>query len=127
MRHTIVLGHDCPDGKLVACPFDEKNLTTDWIDDFLFDGDCARPRYESRRCGYVDLEDEDMLCEVEWCDNCLTYHFPNYNYLSDVDVSLFIKKLKTYLEDCDNLTIEVFAQMEEKNIIRVYFYSRYED
>lgn len=129
MKKTIVLGHDCPDGKLEACPFDEKNLTTDWIEDFLFEGNVSKENYGSRLCGYINLSDDDMLCEVEHDGNCLTYRFPGYNFIDRADIEKFSKALEEYLGDCDNLTIEVFAIEDRGDFnptITVKFYSRYD-
>ena len=129
MKKTIVCGPSCPDGKLVACPFDEKNLCTDWLEDFLFDGNVSREQYGLRICGYINLSDDDMLCEVEYCGNCVTYRFPGYSFIDREDIKKFVKELERYLEDSDNLTIKVTAKEDHeyyKPEITVKFYSRYD-
>lgn len=129
MKKTIVCGPSCPDGKLVACPFDEKNLCTDWLEDFLFDGACTTSAYNSKACGYVNFGHEDMLCEVHYKYNVLIYRFPFYNFISESDVNTFMNKLREYLVDCDNLTAKVSAVEDHgyyKPEITVKFYSRYD-
>lgn len=129
MKKTIVCGPSCPDGKLVACPFDEKNLTTDWIEDFLFEGNVSKETYGLRMCGYINLSDDDMLCEVEYCGNCVIYRFPGYNFIYRADIEKFSKALEEFLREDDNLTVKVCAIEDHgyyKPEITVKFYSRYD-
>lgn len=129
-QKRIVCGADNLEGKLVPAPLDEKNLTTDWLDDFLFAYNRAKSR-DDRICGYIDLEDEDMLCEVSYCDNCVTYDFPGYNYISKDDMNEFAKKLANYFYECENLTIKATCEQKDKDTlkpqIRLHFYFRCEE
>lgn len=129
MEKIITCGLSCPDGMLYACPLDEKNLTTDWIEEFLFDCACIRSSYNSKICGYVNFGHEDMLCEVEYNENGLIYRFPFYTLLTKNEVNVFATRLEKFLEDCDNMTVSVLAEDfcgYCKPEITVKFYSRYD-
>lgn len=130
VQKRIICGTDNPNGRLVSVSLDERNLTTDWMEDFPFTYNCAKSR-DGRICGYIDLEDENMLCEVSYFDNSVTYEFLGCNFISREDMNEFAKKVANYFYDCENLTIKITCeQIDDKFLkprIELSFFSRCEE
>jgi len=77
--------------KLIPAPIDEKNVTTDWIEEIFDNGDCAR--YLNRRTGFVF----GSVCSCIYKGNHILWQI-NKEYADDAVKSYdqLIKRLKEH-------------------------------
>lgn len=106
---------------ITPAPFDEKNLTTDWLQDFLFNYNCIANHENYNICGYVTLAGSERLCEVGYTENRATYTFHNEKTVSPKMLSDFQQRLLKYFADNENNTFRIDVGTIDNSII-LFFY-----
>ena len=106
ITEELVFGKSNLNGKLVSADFDDKNLLTDWLEEFLFDNNCVTSKY-GRICGYAELLENEKLCEVIYTANVVAYTFPANLHLYAAEFREFVRKLKENIFHNDRLTVKV--------------------
>lgn len=140
MNKTIVCGTSNLEGQLVPAPLDEKNIITDWIENFLFFGVVTHNGSGvpcDRWLGFVGSElDHAMLyAYLEGSElNVLHYQFVELNYLSPEDIKQIIGEAKLFFEENDYITIELIFNRDNdilgesyKPNFTIKFYHREEE
>lgn len=91
----------------VPMPFDEKNLCTDWLEEFFFDYNVATNKDWNQLCGYGYIEGEQYLCEVTYEKNVARWNFIHMSYLDEHDVKWFVNALTDYMKDSEGLAFTI--------------------
>lgn len=112
MVRKFRFGKENLNGTLIPAVFDEKNLTTDWLTDFLFDGNAiVNPEYSDEILGFVRLSpnSEFIPCKLTYSriSNYLRYDFLCVRSLRFFDVDIICEKISQYFADSDYLDIEL--------------------
>lgn len=99
-------------GYKIPAPFDEKNMTTDFLTEFLFDGNAVvSPMYSEDIVGFIYLNGEAYACNavLSVVDNYVRYNFFTNDYLTSKDIDKLCKMIEDYFMDDDNLEIELIC------------------
>lgn len=112
MVRKFRFGKENWNGTPIPAVFDEKNLTTDWLTEFLFEGNAiVNPEYSDEILGFVRLSTnrELMPCKLTYSriSNYLRYDFLCIQTLRIFDVDIICEKISQYFADSDYLDIEL--------------------
>ena len=112
MIKTFSFGKENLGGEKIPAPFDEKNMTTDFLTEFLFDGNAVvSPMYSEDIVGFICLNGEAYACNavLSVVDNYVRYNFFTKDHLTSKDIDKLCKMIEEYFMDDDNLEIELIC------------------
>ena len=110
MIKTFSFGKENLGGEKIPAPFDEKNMTTDFLTDFLFDRNAVfSPMCSEEIVGFISLNDEPYACKatLSVVSNFVRYNFLTNNYLVSEDINKLCKMIEEYFMDDDNLEVKL--------------------
>ena len=124
MIKTFSFGKENLGGEKIPAPFDEKNMTTDFLTEFLFDGNAVySPMYSEDILGFIYLNGEPYACKAFLSlasNNCVRYNFLEKNYLVSKDIDRLCKMIEEYFMDDDNLEIELVCNEFKDGVNSIY-------
>lgn len=124
MKKKFSFGKDNLGGEIIPAPFDEKNMTTDFLTDFLFEGNAVvYSKYSEDIVGFISLNnDEPYPCHLvcSCASNYVRYNFIGVNYLDQKDIDNLILMIEEYFKDDDNLEVELVATTIESRLYPRY-------
>lgn len=137
MVRKFRFGEENLNGTPISAVFDEKNLTTDWLTDFLFDGNAiVNPEYSDEILGFVRLSPnrEFIPCKLIYShiSNYLRYDFLCIRSLRFFDVDIICEIISQYFADSEYLDIDLIYTSDSESDgecvcdagVILYFYHR---
>lgn len=121
---TVNLG-----GKHIATPFDEKNLSCDFLEDLFFD----KVIYNSQKdeyMGYVCIFGSEEYLKLHVIGNMLSYRFPEYQFLDSKFVHAIVEYIEEFFKDDENTSITLSWDISDKRFgyfvpyFHLFFYCR---
>lgn len=134
MEKTLVFGKENLNGKLERKVFNEKDLTTDWLEEFLFDNNVAKHPDFEELIGYAKMfEGLGSAIKATWHHkgNWVQYDFFENNWIDDDDITMFTFALTEFFKE-NELTVILKCQGEDethtyKPFVRLEFYDRVDE
>lgn len=123
MIKTFSFGKENLGGEKIPAPFDEKNMTTDFLTEFLFDGNAVvSPMYSEDIVGFIYLNGEPYACKaiLSLVSNFVRYNFLEKDYLTNKDIDKLCKMIEEYFIDDDNLEIELICTELNDSVHPIY-------
>lgn len=124
MRKIFSFGKENLGGELVPAPFDEKNMTTDFFTQFLFDGNAVvSPKYSEDIVGFISLNDDmPYACNavLSLASNFVRYDFFGINHLVGMEIDKLCKEIEEYFKDDDNLEVELICTELKNSVLPIY-------
>ena len=123
MIKTFSFGKENLDGEKIPAPFDEKNMTTDFLTEFLFDGNAVvSPMYSEYIVGFIYLNSEPYACKavLSLASNFVRYNFLEKYYLTSKDINRLCKMIEEYFMDDNNLEVELVCTELYDRILPTY-------
>lgn len=137
MIRKFRFGEENLNGTPILAVFDEKNLTTDWLTDFLFDGNAVvNSEYSEEVLGFVRLNQNcpprPCLLSYSRVDSYLRYDFPYSPPFSVFEINEICEKISQYFADSEYLDIDLIYTSDSESDgecaydagIILYFYHR---
>lgn len=134
---TIMSSNHSINGERIDLPLDEKNLSSDWVEEFIFNGECTTKNEKVVGFGEFLEQTYDVVAIAEYDteSNGVTYVFPERNYFWDYELEFFVNELRDFFFPSENdnthLEIDVIAEYTNDGktfipLIEVEFYTRAE-
>ena len=123
MIKTFSFGKENLGGEKIPAPFDEKNMTTDFLTEFLFDGNAVvSPMYSEDIVGFIYLNGEPYACKaiLSLVSNFVRYNFFEKDYLTNKDIDKLCKMIEEYFTDDDNLEIVLVCTELKEGVNPIY-------
>lgn len=123
MIKTFSFGKENLGGEKIPAPFDEKNMTTDFLTEFLFDGNAVvSPMYSEDILGFIYLNGEAYACKavLSLASNFVRYNFLEKYYLTSRDIGRLCKMIEEYFMDDDNLEVELVCTELNDRLLPTY-------
>lgn len=123
MRKTIICGQECPNGNLYPAILDEKNLTTDWIQELYFIN-LNVAEYKNKMLGFANFCGNTFPLLAEWSPrhNFVVYSFPALSYLTEIEAKALCEMARDYFTPlADNLVIKFECGQNEDPEREDYF------
>lgn len=123
MIKTFSFGKENLGGEKIPAPFDEKNMTTDFLTEFLFDGNAVvSSMYSEDIVGFIYLNGEPYACNavLSVVDNYVRYNFFTNNFLTSKDIDRLCKMIEEYFVDDDNLEVELVCNEFKDGVNPIY-------
>ena len=123
MIKTFSFGKENLGGEKIPAPFDEKNMTTDFLTEFLFDGNAVvSPMYSEDIVGFIYLNGEPYACKavLSLANNFVRYNFLEKDCLVSKDIDILCKMIEEYFMDDDNLEIELVCTELKEGVHPIY-------
>lgn len=123
MIKTFSFGKENLGGEKIPAPFDEKNMTTDFLTEFLFDGNAVySPMYSEDILGFIYLNGEPYACKavLSLASNFVRYKFLEKDYLVSKDIDILCKMIEEYFMDDDNLEVELVCNEFKDGVNPIY-------
>ena len=123
MTKTFSFGKENLGGEKIPALFDEKNMTTDFLTEFLFNGNAVvYPMYSEDIVGFISLSGEPYVCKasLSLVSNFVRYNFFEKDYLVSKDIDRLSKMIKDYFMDDDNLEVELICTELKEGVYPIY-------
>ena len=123
MIKTFSFGKENLGGEKIPAPFDEKNMTTDFLTDFLFDGNAVFSPVDSEEIvGFISLNGEPYACKavLSLASNFVRYKFLEKDYLVSKDIDRLCKMIEEYFMDDDNLEVKLVCNEFKDGVNPIY-------